>query len=48
MTTAAPSAEGMLPRFDRVERVVHWVTATLVLILGSSMSPDITTPSVSQ
>ena len=23
----------MLPRFDRVERVVHWVTATLLLVL---------------
>jgi len=33
MTTTAPSTPGMLPRFDRVERVVHWVTATLMLIL---------------
>jgi formate dehydrogenase subunit gamma len=33
MTATAPSVEGMLARFDRVERVVHWVTATLVLTL---------------
>ena len=33
MTTTAPAVEEMLPRFDRVERVVHWVTATLLLTL---------------
>src|SRR5713101_2228768 len=34
MTTSTTSVrEEMLPRFDRVERVVHWVTATLMLTL---------------
>ena len=27
------SVDTRLPRFDRVERVVHWVTATLLLVL---------------
>jgi len=27
------SVEAMIPRFDRVERVVHWITATLMLTL---------------
>ena len=29
----APIDETLLPRFDRIERVVHWVTATLMLTL---------------
>jgi formate dehydrogenase subunit gamma len=32
-TVDAPSEEALLPRFDRVERFVHWVTATLMLTL---------------
>jgi formate dehydrogenase subunit gamma len=27
------SVDARVPRFDRVERVVHWITATLVLLL---------------
>jgi formate dehydrogenase subunit gamma len=30
---SADSVELLVPRFDRVERVVHWVTATLMLTL---------------
>jgi len=33
MSAPALSAEAMLPRFDRVERLVHWVTAILMLTL---------------
>jgi formate dehydrogenase subunit gamma len=32
-TSTSSFDEAMLPRFDRVERVVHWVTATLMLTL---------------
>ena len=32
-STATPSTACTLPRFDRVERVVHWCTATLILVL---------------
>ena len=31
MTPRTVALDAMLPRFDRVERVVHWCTATLVL-----------------
>jgi formate dehydrogenase subunit gamma len=33
MTLATSAAEEALPRFDRLERVVHWVTAALMLTL---------------
>jgi formate dehydrogenase subunit gamma len=34
MTTATSIADSaMLPRFDRIERAVHWMTATLLLVL---------------
>src|SRR6478672_9864690 len=33
MSTATGPAATMVPRFDRVERFVHWSTATLMLTL---------------
>ena len=33
MTRRRADARAQLPRFDRVERVAHWCTATLMLIL---------------
>jgi formate dehydrogenase subunit gamma len=33
VSAAQLAVEAMVPRFDRVERVVHWITATLMLTL---------------
>ncbi len=33
MTAPGALVDTMVPRFDRVERVAHWVTATLMLTL---------------
>ena len=33
MSAAHVSLDPMVPRFDRVERVVHWITAVLMLTL---------------
>ena len=33
MSAAPVSLSAMVPRFDRVERVVHWITAVLMLTL---------------
>lgn len=33
VSPAVPAPTAQLPRFDRVERIVHWVTATLMLTL---------------
>jgi len=33
MSAAPVSLDAMVPRFDRVERVVHWITAVLMLTL---------------